>query len=358
MPLCTNYGGTLQNYALQKVLKELGYEPITLRLPTGYQGISKCEYIFKIYPILKIKHIIKRLLGRDSTSPEAYDKWCHRVSGMEQFVSNRIYTTPYLRQISLEAIEKNGIETIIVGSDQIWRPTVLNVMNNYFCGFAKNSNIKRISYAASFALDKWPFDRKMTVEIKHLIKGFSAVSVRERNAVDLCKKYLNIETQWVLDPTMLLSKEDYCEICSKIPLRDKPFVFAYFLDKTSDKICMVENAAKSLGCEVVYLDTTDVKADDTIEKWLANFRDSKYIITDSFHGTVFSLIFNKQFYCFYNSGRGNGRIDSLKLLTGLDDRFIQSSKELSTQCIDYSILSGKVEEMKKRSIQYLNKALN
>lgn len=99
-------------------------------------------------------------------------------------------------------------------------------------------------------------------------------------------------------------------------------MFAYILDMTDEKRQMAENTAKTLGCGVRYLSADKVKKEDTIEKWLANFRDAKYVITDSYHGTVFSLIFQKQFYTFYNTYLGNARMDSLKKISGLEDWFI------------------------------------
>ena len=356
MPLCANYGGTLQNYALQKVLTRLGHEPLTLRLATDYQGISKAEYLFVRYPILLAKHIVKRLVGRPTNAPEVYDRWKARVAGMESFVSNHICTTPFLKRITLRDINRYDIQTIVVGSDQIWRPSVLNVLNNYFCSFAKGSGLKRISYAASFALDQWPFDEDMTGKIRQLIKGFSAVSVRESNAVDLCHDNLGVDAQWVLDPTMLLDKEDYCRLCVAVPVSGRRFVLAYLLDKSAEKVKMAELVAKSCGCEVKYI-YGNVSAEDTIENWLASFRDAQYIVTDSFHGTVFSLIFRKQFYCFYNPGRGNGRMDSLKLLTGLNDRFISSSTELTEKPIDFLDFTARIETMKQQSIDFLEKEL-
>ena len=356
MPLCANYGGTLQNYALQKVLTDLGHEPITLRLATGYQGVSKAEFLFLRYPERLAKHLVKRLIGRPSLPPEPYDAWKKSVSGMERFVTEHIQTTPYLREITLDAIDKYGIEAVVVGSDQIWRPSVLNVLNNYFCGFAKDRDIPRISYAASFALDKWPFNPEMTAQIKPLIRQFKAVSVRERNAVDLCRENLDVEAQWVLDPTMLLDKEDYCKLCEAVPKCDKRFVFAYLLDKSPEKVKMAERVAKSCGCEVKYI-TGKVSAEDTIEKWLASFRDAEYVVTDSFHGTAFSLIFNKQFYCFYNPKRGNGRMDSLKLLTGLNDRFITSANDMTAKALDYNAFADKIQEMKQKSLRFLGTQL-
>lgn len=134
-------------------------------------------------------------------------------------------------------------------------------------------------------------------------------------------------------------------------------MFAYILDMTDEKRQMAENTAKTLGCGVRYLSADKVKKEDTIEKWLANFRDAKYVITDSYHGTVFSLIFQKQFYTFYNTYRGNARMDSLKKISGLEDRFITVPVESLGREIDYADVEERVEKMRVGSMRFLSNSL-
>lgn len=355
MPLCSNVGGVLQNYALQEVLKNLGHNPITLRLATEYQGVSKLGFWFYLYPKLILKFIIKRMLGKPCSFPESYIKWLNRTSGLNQFVHNYIKTTSYSRKITKRTIQKYHVDIVVVGSDQIWRPSALNVMNNYFCSFAEGSDIRRISYAASFAQDEWPFDVTMTKRARELIKEFEAVSVREHDAVSLCNKYLEIDAEWVLDPTMLLSKEHYLGLCDNIPIEQEPFVFAYILDPTSGKLSFIERLASKINCKVKSLGIENENINNTIENWLACIRDAEFVITDSFHGAVFSLIFRKQFYCFNNSNRGKSRMDSMKLLTGLNDRFISPQDNLNFDDIDYLSVGQKIEKMREKSLIFLKK---
>ena len=227
----------------------------------------------------------------------------------------------------------------------------------YFLGFTGDSDILRIAYAPSVALDKWPYNENETAKLRKLIKKFSAVSVREESSVKLVKDNLRVDAQWVLDPTMLLKKEDYIDVCKNVPKGGKPFVFAYILDMTNEKREMIENVASQNGCIIQYLTAEKVKEGDTIEKWLANFRDAQYIITDSYHGTVFSLIFQKEFYCFYNTKRGNARMDSLKCICGLDGRFQNEMVELMRDEIDYTFIDNKIDRMRKTSENFLIKSL-
>jgi len=357
MPLCANYGGTLQNWALQQVLIRMGHEPITLRFPVVYQGMSSVHYWLKVFPMQLIRYIAHKFIVGKYEMPPTIGAWKKSVSGMERFVDEHINVTEFLPNLSMADLNKYDVDSLIVGSDQIWRPVMYDAINYYFLGFAKDSDIQRIAYAPSVALDEWPFNKETTIQLRELIKKFSAVSVREESSVQLVKKNLGVDAQWVLDPTMLLAKEDYLELCKDEPKSAESFVFAYILDMTTEKRKMVEQLSKALGFNVKYLTADKVKEQDTIEKWLANFRDSKFVITDSYHGTVFSLIFQKQFYCFYNNYRGKARMDSLKKISGLVDSFGQDVDESIVGNIDYSVVEKKINGMIYASMLFLKDSL-
>ena len=353
MPLCANYGGTLQNWALQQVLKQMGHEPITLRFPVLYQGMSSTHYWLKVFPMQLTRFIAHKFIRGKYEMPLTIGAWKKSVSGMERFVDEHIEVTEYLPNLSMEDVKRYGLDALVVGSDQIWRPVMYDAVKYYFLGFTGDSDILRVAYAPSLALDYWPYDEETTKKLKELIKSFSAVSVREKSSVQLVKDNLGIDAQWVLDPTMLLSKSDYLELCKEIPQSQDSFVFAYILDMTEDKRAMAEQTAKILGCSVRYLSAGKVNNEDTIEKWLAYFRDAGYVITDSYHGTVFSLLFQKQFYCFYNHYRGNARMDSLKEISGLDKRFIQNPVLVSDCAIDYNTVNRRLDSMRNKSYLFL-----
>lgn len=358
MPLCANYGGTLQNWALQQVLKKMGHEPITLRFPVMYQGMSSLHYWTKVFPMQALRFVAHKFIGGKYEMPLTIGPWKESVRGMERFVEEHINVTEYLPNLSMDDVRRYGVEALIVGSDQIWRPVMYDAVKYYFLGFTGNSDILRIAYAPSVALDKWPYKEEVTVKLRELIKKFSAVSVREESSVQLVKDNLGVDSQWVLDPTMLLKKEDYIEVCKNEPESNDPFVFAYILDMTDDKRKMAESVAKQLSCGVRYLTAEKVKAEDTVEKWLANFRDAKYVITDSYHGTVFSLIFQKLFYTFYNTYRGNARMDSLKEISGLNERFVNQSIDAIGKQVDYIAVDKRLKIRRNESINYLKNTLS
>ena len=357
MPLCANYGGTLQNWALQQVLKKMGHEPITLRFPVMYQGMSSLHYWSRVFPMQVLRFVAHKFVGGKYDMPLTIGSWKKSVSGMERFVDEHINVTEYLPNLSMEDVRRYGVEALVVGSDQIWRPVMYDAVKYYFLGFAGDSDILRIAYAPSVALDEWPYKEDVTVQLRELVKKFSAVSVREESSVKLIKDNLGVEAQWVLDPTMLLKKEDYIDVCKSVEKSNEPYVFAYILDMTDDKRKLAESVAKQLSCGVRYLTAEKVKAGDTVEKWLANFRDAKYVITDSYHGTVFSLIFQKLFYTFYNTYRGNARMDSLKEISGLDGRFLKEPLDTLGNKNDLSNAELRFERMREESMAFLERSL-
>lgn len=357
MPLCANYGGTLQNWALQQVLIKLGHNPITLRFPVMYQNMSSVHYWTRVFPMQVARYVYYKYKGRKYEMPLTIGPWKKNVKGMERFVDDHISVTEYLPNLNMDDVRRYGIEALVVGSDQIWRPVMYDAVKYYFLGFTGDSDILRIAYAPSVALDEWPYKSEVTVKLRELIKKFSAVSVREKSSVKLVKDNLGVDAQWVLDPTMLLGIEDYLEICKGVQKNKTPFIFAYILDVTKEKQKMVELTARKLACSVRWLTADKVKADDTIERWLANFRDAKYVITDSYHGTVFSLIFQKEFYCFYNNYRGNARMDSLKEISGIEDRFVNVAVESPWNKIDYPTVKSNIDKMREKSWAYLKKNL-
>lgn len=357
MPLCANYGGTLQNWALQQVLKRMGHEPITLRFPVMYQGMTPIHYWLRVFPKQIGRFVINKFRGCKYEIPQTIGVWKRNVSGMEHFIEKHIRVTEYLPNLSIADLSRYGIDALIVGSDQIWRPVQFDAVKYYFLGFAAEYDILKVAYAPSLALDEWPYKEETTIVLRELIKKFSAVSVREESSVRLIKDNLGVDAQWVLDPTMLLKEEDYLELCKDEPYSQEPYMFAYILDMTNEKRAMAEHTASTLGCSVRYLTADKVKADDTIEKWLANFRDAKYVITDSYHGTVFSLIFQKPFYCFYNVYRGKARMDSLRKISGLDNRFLIETSSTIEASVDYLEVEKNINTMREQSLSFLKGAL-
>lgn len=346
-----NYGGILQNYALQQVLKKLGYESITLdvfyRYPYSRYLISNLRS--HIFNAVGIKHNYPKKPFHGRSIPE--------VTG--RFMLEHLKLTEPLDDYSPKVLDKYHIDTIIFGSDQIWRPSYNPNIENMFGAFATKT-CRKIAYAASFGTDVWEYSKEQTERCRVLLKDFSAVSVREETAVSLCEEYLEYkEAKHVLDPTLLLDKEDYLKLCQKVSPSTTAYIAAYILDNNSSKTKLLQQLSDSYHLPIKFISAHD-HTELSIEEWLAVFRDASYVVTDSFHGTVFSIIFQKQFIVIPNGIRGHSRFISLLNGLGLDatilGEFLGIDIEFSS--IDWGIVEKKLQDNKLGSYNFLKYSFN
>lgn len=344
-PLKNNYGGILQNYALQQILISLGYKPITIDYRPANRLIryllSQCKTFILLFIPGK-----KRPFSRFSKEEERNPLMC-------EFVKKHIITTERLGKVTRQILQKNNFQTIISGSDQVWRPLYNANLKYSYLSFVKSKKVKKIAYAASFGVDEWEYSAKQTRQCAKLAQRFDAISVRESSGVRLCKTYLDVEAIAVLDPTLLLSKERYCSLCETIPINSRPFLLVYMLDLTDKKKIFFENLAKEKSLDLRFC-SANSNITISIEQWLSNFRDADYVVTDSFHGTVFSIIFRKPFLSIINSERGADRFRSLLSKFHLQNRLIdnvdiQVFKE--TQ-IDWGEVSNILNKEREKSINF------
>ncbi len=374
-PLFHNYGGLLQNYALQQVLKQCGHEPETIdwkrpKLPYVRLIISEVKtYLFHFLFPAKYKKL-------QYVPSEQEQKIIRRNT--DAFIKKYINKTPTVQTkdgFVLQA-NKSFYEAYVVGSDQCWRPSYNSFLPEMYLSFLKSDKIKRIAYGVSFGTDKWEYTLQQTKCCSELIKHFDVVSVRENSGVDLCKKYLGIDATVVLDPTLLLKKEDYIEIVKQINLKNSDGkLFYYILDPTPNKQSIVNNLAKCTSlkpftvlpkCQAEVRTKEDVKKniDDCIypevEKWLKAYEDAEMTIVDSYHGMVFSIIYNKPFWVIGNKERGETRFTSLLELLNLKDRLVYEEDSLEIKYdkeIDWGSVNKTIEELRKFSISILSDSL-
>lgn len=354
LPLHTNYGGILQAYALQTVLERMGHD-VKVLSPPPYK-----PHPVWIMPMVYIKRGVEKFIkGKDI--PVFIPREDHSRKNTELFIKaniNRYFVKDWKKLQGL-------FDIYVVGSDQIWRPKYAEMfsgINNAFLDFAKYWDIKRIAYAPSFGTDHWEYSEEQTAICSKLLKLFDRVTVREDSGVYLCKEKLDINAEHVLDPTMLLSAEEYSKLidCS-INLSAGGKMTCYILDRNPEKTNIINGVARLMNLDPFYtlkeIDQSKVTGKDSVqlpvEQWLCSIRDAELVITDSFHACVFSIIFHKQFYCILNESRGNSRIYSLMKLFGLENRIISSIDGITAQPVDYSMVQKKLEAFKKQSTQVL-----
>lgn len=357
LPFNSNYGGLLQTFALQTVLKQMRHEVWSVNrrnriMPFKFKVLTSSSRL--------IKSILKGKMGVIRSWATAEEELIIDQH-TNRFLSENIRTTDFLKsEKDFEELVRYKFEAYVVGSDQVWRPKYSPRLANHFLGFIDGTtNPKRISYAASFGVDNWEFTTEQTAECRKLVAKFNAVSVREDSAVELCNENFGIEATQVLDPTLLLNKEQYIRLVEKDKIPEcNGTLLTYVLDKSPDKQEFIKKIISETGLNEVsimpkslFRDAGRKKINDCIyppvTAWLRGFMDAKYVVTDSFHGMAFAIIFNKPFLALGNTKRGMTRFTSLVKLLGLEDRIILSADSNLTEKLYIPIDFQKVNEILK-----------
>lgn len=357
-PLINNYGGILQNYALQSVIKGMSHTPITLNFAHQSLKISPLHLAASI-----TKRIIRRyLLGKDQKyiNPYKEDKDVFTVAPEQvRFINSFISKVDIYNALTQQDEIVSNFDAFIVGSDQVWRPIYSPNIRNFFLDFVPNGKGK-IAYAASFGTDRWEFSDTLTKDAQQLLVDFDGISVREESGVQLCKENLNCNAIHVLDPTLLLKARDYINNLSLDNLPYEIGISTYILDNDSSKWSAIANISKEYNIGVNKLGNSQNGRLQSIEHWLNDIQHSRFVITDSFHGTVFSIIFHKQFATFYNPQRGNSRMMSLLKSLGLENHLVGTDnvRAALTQDIDWDDVEDKLNKMRFKSLSFLHNSLN
>ena len=373
-----NYGCVFQTYALMETLKSLGYKPILLS--------RKKVKSSKIQVSLQIKAYIKQLARKAlflKGDNQTY-AWIKQVQ--KEHKKNR-QTYKNLSQKFTPFIEKNisknatypldslefdnnffelkkqskNLDVVIVGSDQVWRirQTPSDIGEN-FCNFLKNSQTKRFAYAASFGTNDWEYTKEETYICSKLLREFIVVSVRESDGVNKCLKYFNRQAVHVLDPVFLLNKKSYTSRLLDDADTPKDLVFNYFLSDSTEKRNMSKFILKFFGKNESWISTSNFAQFQSPEVWLANFKNSVFVFTDSFHGCAFSIIFNKPFVVFMNN-KNDPRILSVLNTFNLTNRLITSATELTEEKIlapiDWKKVNIILELEREKSLNFLRNSL-
>ena len=366
-PLAGSYGGILQAYAMQKILFQLGYDSIILNRVTS-PSFNTARYIWRTM----------KFLGGQSPKIRV---WPNRVESQIiyqhtfRFINQYLNVSPELNSTSKlkRYVTENDFMGFVVGSDQVWRKSYSPCIENYFLDFIDgDDSFRKIAYAASFGIDYWEYGKARTKYFSHLAKQFDAIGVREDTAVDLCEQFLNVNATHVLDPTMLLDKGVYGDLAMSNTKSPSGDLFAFILDRSDEKSAFIDQVGKKLGLTPYELlpnkhfstIKSNIELEDCIvppiEQWLRNIMEAKFVVTDSFHGTVFSIIFNKPFITIANKSRGLTRFSSLLKTFGLTNRLVFLSKvlikssESSLIGLETNIVNEKLKYSSNKSLKFLN----
>lgn len=362
----SNFGFLMQAYALQKAVKKLGHEP--------YHFYIKEEPV----PLFEKIVIFFKRLARNLFWGAKYQLFPYYPTNSDRmikdkntwnFINDNISLSPYIPSLKTKYAKKIPLyDAYIVGSDQVWRKEFTEDIRCYFFSFAPQGS-KKMSYAASFGKNTISYSNRIKRECKNLLKEFSYVTVREDDGIRMCKEYFDCDSTMVVDPTLLLTSEDY-SLLIKDPdtLLDKePYVFTYILRPNKEKLDFINRFAKDRHLKVInimpkVLEKVGKKhlsecVYPSISTWLKGFSQAEFVITDSFHATVFSIIFHRQFYVVNDNYGGKTRIPSLLNSLGISGRYSCDYNDIIIS-IEYDEVEKILKSRRKTSIEILSDFLN
>ncbi|MBO7499338.1 MAG: polysaccharide pyruvyl transferase family protein [Bacteroidaceae bacterium] len=351
----SNYGQILQSYALQRVLEQLGREPYIIRF-VGY-GESR------------LRKLVKQLMPFLCRKPSPTD----RQRGFEAFRKEHFRMSPLYTSISQLRSCPPRYDAYIAGSDQIWKQSLRNPQQPaYFLDFGR-PEVRRIAYAASFGMERYPDGDK--AELKRLLSRFNAISCREYSGVEICRD-LGLEATKVLDPTLLLTKENYETLQSTPPKGERRgglFIYSLNISSPSDirfselreavdgevvvtPAAGYNESAELFGSEVEYLYATPAQ-------WIAQIASAGLVVTTSFHGIAFSILMHTPFVYVPLKGEfegANNRILDLLRDLRLEDRTLHEGTayaDIIARPIDWAAVDTLLERMRQDSLAFLKEAL-
>lgn len=365
----SNYGGILQTYALQTVLQKMGHDARVLVREKEFDPI---EHPWWKWPFVIAKRLMNVMLRRKGATlfvdrsrrrffTEELPYICkHTQAFVDKYIN-------VFKCESLGSLCESDFDGYVVGSDQIWREPYFvfewktNIGDAFFA-FTKGWNVKRVAYAPSFGEDEWRCS--CPDACRQALGVFDGVSVREDTAVEICRDVLGTLAQHVLDPTLLLEKEHYESLIGASQSDDvQRNLVVYVLDCNEHISALIEQVATLKQMKVVYAIKPEWKDIGVsylerqlvpVEEWLMAIRTADYVITDSFHGTVFSILFNRQFAVLGNKVRGNARFSSLLKMFGLDNRWVSSCAEIAAlPDADWAAVNHTMDGLRKKSLQFL-----
>lgn len=364
LPIAENYGGILQAVALYQFLEQQGHDVSLIYKVNATkpwkEAIKRILELLPCHDLFNV-HTNKKLREASAERTKLHQNFIHQEI---ENISPSLLTTQDLKNYAKET----NFDAVIVGSDQVWRKAYINdeYYKSYFLDFI-DGDAKKIAYAASFGRDVWEGEDDHG-EISELLKKFTGISVREASGIDICRNIFEIEdVEHVLDPTLLMDKQFYLDMISQYDVenvKSKKLV-TYVLDESYDKkdiISLYQSRLGILDNEVLNLKGfNQSNRTYTIPEWLYAIANADFVVTDSFHGMVFSILFEKQFIVIGNKDRGLARFTSLLSMINLSDRICDSGdfnhEKMMKDKIDYSDVKIKLAELQKRSKSFLQLAL-
>ena len=369
-----NYGTSLQGYAMLKKIQQLGYEVEVIQYTKRLSAWQKIKFVVNALRAGEWKNIKHRL-----TSKQVLKKYpayaagiTERTKAVDAYKQKKLIPL-FHEYIGYDALCRGSLnyDAVIVGSDQVWTP--MSLPNKFFNLLFVDDRVRKVAYASSFGVSEIPsFQRKATGAY---LDRFYKIGVREQRGKEIVEELSHQKAMVVADPTLLLTRDEWeTEISDARPNESKPYIFCYFLgtnqearkaakvlkEKTGYKIITIRHMDEYVSEDELFGDEAPYNvAPNDFVKYISQ---AAYICTDSFHCTVFSIIFHRKFMTFYRfsesskTGR-NSRINSLFDLFKLQERLYKGDINKITNPIDYNSVDEKLSELRKDSIAFLDECL-
>ena len=354
-----NYGSILQAYALQKALRNQGYQ--TENIDYAPSTVKKVENLIKNKNSLKLflekwdAYCAKKVAGSPRELSEKQKKF-------DDFRENYINITQQYSSPKEVATIDGEFDAYICGSDQIWSPVLLNPV--FYFDFLSDTE-RKIAYACSFGVSS--IKGKKATKITNYLNRFDYISVRESSGCEIVKNLTGKVVPVMPDPTLLLQRTDWDKV-SKYNLNLNKYIFCYFLSWNEDYWKYVENVSQQLGYQIVIVPSVkqtyqvDAKILKNIgpEEWVGLVKNASYVITDSFHGTVFSIIYNKPFTVLKRFSDDNPRSQNSRIYTLLEHYNLTNRLGINTDIFnlqEYTKVNSQVEYDRRYALEWLNNVL-
>lgn len=376
-PNHNNYGTSLQGYAMLRKIKDMGYDVEVVYYKKQLSFMQKLIFVWNAYRVGELKQIIMRLNNGKAMKkhPRYAEGIKQRTKAVNGYKKKKLLPLfhEYCGYKALHEGSKN-YDVIVVGSDQVWTP--MSLPNKYFNLLFVADEVRKVAYASSFGVSVIPaFQRKDTGAY---LDRFYKIGVREQKGKDIVDTLSHRTAQVVADPTLLLSRLEWEEEINVTPnykiTTDEPYIFCYFLGTNQEARKAANELKRQTGYKIVTIRHMDeyVPNDERFgdeapydvdpNDFVGLISKAAYICTDSFHCSVFSIIFHRQFMTFYRFAVGaatgrNSRIDSLFGLFKLQDRLYHGDISAIDTTIDYEYVDKRLNELRQESIDFLKNAL-
>lgn len=370
-----NYGTSLQGHAMLRKIQQLGHEVEVIHYEKRLGLSQKIRFVVNAIRAGEWKNIVKRLTAKQvmKQHPQYAANIAERTRAVNAYKAKKLLPL-FHTYVGYDALHKGSLnyDAVVVGSDQVWTP--MSLPNKFFNLLFVDDSVRKVAYASSFGVSEIPaFQRKATGAY---LDRFYRIGVREERGKEIVDELSHQKATVVADPTLLLTREEWeAEIADARPNESGPYIFCYFLGtnqearkaanelkgKTGYKIITIRHMDEYVPEDEQFGDEAPYHVDPN--DFVKYISQAAYVCTDSFHCTVFSILFHRQFMTFYrfattNKTGRNSRIDSLFEILSIDrSRIYSGYMDSITNKIDWEKVDTKLSELRKRSIGFLQESL-